>query len=161
MPLQEIVIFRCVDPDFGALELIETRTQASLDGGPLSPLIYREWTGKCENLDAAISISNTDNPPRVADETRAAFRAVVSDVGDFKRRIARSELKLARDWPAQAGMNFDLNEDSFCGLLEIEALRLDEDRLTVWLRETANIFGGHTLEARLERGEIIEVCLAG
>ena len=79
----------------------------------------------------------------------AVFRAVVSDVGDFKRRFARSQLKLARAWSAEAGMDFDFK------------LSLDEVRLTVWLKETANILRGHVLEAHLEHGEIIEVSLAG
>jgi len=91
MPPKEIVISRHVDSDFGALELIENRTEASLKGGPMKPLISREWTWKREDLDATLSISNTDNPPQVSDEIRAAFRAVVSDVDSLKRRIARSE----------------------------------------------------------------------
>jgi hypothetical protein len=64
---------------------------------------------------------------------------VVSDVDGFKRRIARSELELTKSWSARADLRLD--EESLCGLLEIHAFRMDKGRLTVWLRETANIFG--------------------
>lgn len=161
MPLREVVISRHVDPDFGALELIETRTEASLNGGPMTPLVFREWTGKREDLRAALSISNTDNPPRVPDEIRAAFRSVVSDLEGFKRRIARRELERARRWSAQRSMELELDEEKLLRLLEIDGFRMGERRLTIWLRETAGIFGGHVLEVRIERGVLTEVCLAG
>lgn len=161
MPLKEVVISRHVDSDFGALELIETRTEASLNGGQIRPLVFREWTGKREDLRSTLSISNTDNPPRVPDEIRAAFRSVVSDMEGFKRRIARRELELARSWSAQKSMDLELDEEKFLALLEIDGFTIGERRLTIWLRETAGIFAGHVLEVRVERGVITEVCLAG
>jgi hypothetical protein len=161
MPLKEAVISRFVDPDFGALELIETQTEASVNGGPRKPLVFREWTGKREDLHATLSISNTDNPPKVPDEIRTAFRAVTSDVRGFKRRIARRELELARSWSVQRSKDLELDEEKFLGLLEIEGFTIGERRLTVWLRETADIFAGHVLEVRVEHGSITEVCLAG
>src|SRR4051794_35825560 len=133
MPPEEIVISHHVDPDFGALEFIETRTEVSLNGASLKPLVLREWTGKSVDLDATLSISNTDNPPKVSDEIRADFRGVVSAVEGFKRRIARSELELARSRSAGAKMDLQLDEERFHDLLEIEAFRMGEDRLTVWL----------------------------
>ena len=161
MPPEEIVISRHLDPDFGVLELIEMRTEASLNGEPLKPVTFREWSGKLDDLDATLSISNTDNPPKVSDEIRAAFRAVVSDGDSFKRRIARTELELAKRWSAEVNLDLRLDEETLSDLLEIEAFTMNRGRLTVWLRETGNIFGGHMVEVRIEQGAITEVCLAG
>jgi hypothetical protein len=161
MPLEEIVVGHHVDPDFGALELIETRTQAAVNGGLGTPLVFRRWTGKQAELDVALSISSSEDPPIVADEIRAAFRSVMSNVNNFRQRIARSEFELAKDWAAAAGMDLALDESKLATLLKIQGFTIGPDRLTVWLEETANIFGGHSLEVRIEKGEIIEICLAG
>jgi hypothetical protein len=161
MPLQEIVISHYADPDFGSLELVETRTEAAVNGGPMMPLVFRQWTGKRAELDATISISNGETPPVVADEIRASFRGIVSNVQDFKQRVARSELGLAKDWIAAADMDLRLDERIFADSLKIECFTVSPGRLTVWLGEKMDIFGGHWLEVRIERGEIIEICLAG
>ena len=110
MPLKEIVIGHHVDLDFGALELIETRTRAAVDAGPRTPQVFRRWTGKQAELDVVLSISSSEDPPMVADEIRAAFRSVVPNVNNFRQRIARSELELAKDWAAAAGMDLSLDE---------------------------------------------------
>jgi hypothetical protein len=159
--LKEIVIGHHVDPDFGALELTETHTEAAVNGGPRTPLVFRPWTGKQGELDIVLSISGSEDPPIVADEVRADFRSVMSNVDNFKQRIARSELERAKDWVAAAGKNLPLDESRFASLLKIEGFTIGPDRLTVWIEETANIFGGHSLEARIEMGEIIEICMAG
>jgi hypothetical protein len=159
MPLEETVISRYVDKDFGVLELIETRTMAVVDGGPGRPLVFRQWIGKPADFD--IIISNPEDPPIVTDDIRAAFRSVLSNVGDFKRRIARNELENAMNWRAAAELDFPLDESRFAGLLKIVGFTVGPSRLTVWLQEPRGIFGGHSIEVRIEKGEIIEVCLAG
>jgi len=54
MPLEEIVISRHVDTDFGVLELTETRTVGGLKGGPSRPLIIRQWVSKLADFDLII-----------------------------------------------------------------------------------------------------------
>ena len=161
MALEEIVIGHHVDPDFGPLELIETRTEAAVNGGPLTPLIFRQWTGKVAALDTSLSISSSEDPPVVADQVRSDFRRVMSNVDSFKERIARSELGLAKDWAAAAGLDLPLDENRFASLLKIDGFTIGPSRLTAWLGETAGIFGGHSLEVRIEMGEIVGICLAG
>jgi hypothetical protein len=161
MALEEIVLGYHVDPDFGAIELIETRTEAAVDGGPRTTLVFRQWIGEQPELDVPLSISNSEDPPIVADEVRADFRRVISNVDEFRQRIARSELERAKDWVTVGAMDLPLDESSLASLLEIEGFTIGPDRLTVWLKETAKIFGGHSLEVRIEMGEIIEICLAG
>lgn len=58
-------------------------------------------------------------------------------------------------------MDLPLDELTLAGLLKIEGFTLGPGRLTVWVGEAAEIFGGHSLEVRIEKGEIIEICLAG
>jgi hypothetical protein len=161
MALEEIVIGHHIDPDFGALELIETRTKAAVNGVPMKPLVFRQWTANQAELDVVLHISTSEDPPIVADEVRAAFRSVISNVDNFKQRIARSELELAKDWVAAAGTDLPLDESNFANMLKIEGFTIGPNRLTVWIGETANVFGGHSLKVRIESGEIIEICLAG
>lgn len=161
MALEEFIISSHVDPDFGVLELIETRTEGAVNGAAPRPLIIRQWTGKLTDLNATLSISSADDPPIVTEETRAAFRSILSNVGDFKRQIARRELELAKNWLAAAEMDFPLDENTFVSLLRIDGFTIGSDRLTVWLHDTANVFGGHTIEVRIEHGDITETCLAG
>lgn len=134
MALEEIVISRHVDPDFGVLELIETPTEAAVNGAPSKPLIFRQWTGKLADVDATLSLSNAEDPPVVTEEVRAAFRSVLSNVDDFKRRIARSKLELARNWVAAAKMNLPLDESALTNLLKIDGFTIGSGRLTVWLQ---------------------------
>ncbi len=124
-------------------------------------MVFKQWTGKQPEFDVVLSISSSEDPPIVADEVRAAFRSVISNIDNFKQTIARSELELAKNWAAAGGMDLPLDEIGFASLLKIEGFTIGPDRLTVWLEETANIFGGHLLEVRIEMGEIIEICLAG
>jgi len=134
MALEEIVISRHIDPDFGVLELIETPTEAAVNGAPSKPLIFRQWTGKLADVDATLSLSNAEDPPVVTEEVRAAFRSVLSNVDDFKRRIARSKLELARNWVAAAKMNLPLDESALTNLLKIDGFTIGSGRLTVWLQ---------------------------
>jgi hypothetical protein len=134
MALEEIVISRHIDPDFGVLELIETPTEAAVNGAPSKPLIFRQWTGKLADVDATLGLSNAEDPPVVTEEVRAAFRSVLSNVDDFKRRIARSKLELARNWVAAAKMNLPLDESALTNLLKIDGFTIGSGRLTVWLQ---------------------------
>jgi hypothetical protein len=161
MALKEIVIGQHADPDFGVLTLIETRTAAALNGGPRRPSVFRQWTGKVVELGATLDIASGECPPVIAREVRADFLNVLSDPSGFIQRIARSELELAKDWAAETRMDFPLDELGFARVLKITAFTISPERLTVWIEETANIFGGHQLEVRIEMGEIIEICLAG
>lgn len=161
MAREEVVISRYMDPEFGALELIETRTRAAVNGGPMRPLISRRWTGKLPDIGATLSISSSEGPPIVADEIRTVLRSILSDVGDFKRQVAHSQLELAKDWAAAGGIDLLLDESTFSDSLRIDGFTIGEETLTVWLEDTADIFAGHSLEVRMERGEIIEICLAG
>jgi len=161
MALEEIIISRHFDTDFGALELIETRTEAAINGNPSRRLIFRQWIGKPTDLEVTLRISNSEDPPIVAEEIRAAFRNVLSNVADFKRRVARSELELAKNWAVAAGMDLSLDESTLADLLKIDGFTIGPRRLTVWLQETANIFGSHAIEVRMEGGVISEICLAG
>ena len=159
--MKQIAISRYADPDFGALELIETQTRAKLNDSQWKTVILREWLGKHGELGVPISITNTKDPPLVADDIRAAFRRVVANISGFKQLIARSSLELATEWATQGGLNLSLDEDTFSHLLTISSFSVGEGRLTVFLEETTNIFAGHLLEARIERGKDIEICLAG
>ena len=159
--MKQTVISRYADPDFGALELIETQTRAKLNDGQWKTVTLREWSGKHGELGVPISITNTTDPPIVADEIRAAFRGVVANMCGFRHLIARSKLGLATEWAAQGELNLSLDEDTFSDLLTISGFSVGESRLTVFLEEAANIFAGHLLEARIELGKDIEICLAG
>jgi hypothetical protein len=159
--MEEIVISHYVDPDFGALELIETRTEASVNGGPMRPLVFRHWAGKQPNLDSTLIISASEDPPVIDEEIRTAFRDVTSNIDDFTRRIARTELQTAKSWIAAAKTDLALDEDQFAGLLKICGFTIGPRRLTVWVEESANIFDGHSLEVRIEKGQIIEIRVAG
>lgn len=161
MQHEDVVIGHYLDPDFGALELTETRFEAAVNGRPLAPFVLRQWTGRQRELDAELSICTSEDPPVVTDRVRADFRSVMLNVQGFKHRIAQREIERARDWIAQAGMNLTLDVSTFEGLLKVEGFTIGADRLTVWLKETASIFGGHSVEVRIEMGEIIEICLAG
>jgi hypothetical protein len=161
MPSEEVVIGHYLDPDFGVLELTETRFEAAVNGRPQAPFVLRQWIGKQRELDVALSICTGEDPPVVADNVRADFRSVMSNVQGFKHRIAQSEMERARDWIVEAGMNLTLDVSTFEGLLKIEGFTIGSERLTVWLKETASIFGGHSIEVRIEMGEIIEICLSG
>ena len=100
-------------------------------------------------------------PPIVAEEVRSAFRAVVANIAAFKQMVARSQLGLAKEWAAQGELNLVLDEDVFSSLLTISHLSVEESRLTVFLDEQASIFAGHSIEVRMERGDEVEICLAG
>jgi hypothetical protein len=52
-------------------------------------------------------------------------------------------------------------ESTFVNLLKIDGFTIGSSRLTVWLQDTAGVFGGHAIEVRIEKGEITEICLAG
>jgi hypothetical protein len=159
--VKQTVISRYADTDFGALELIETQTRAKLNDGQWKTVTLREWSGKHGELGVPISVTSTTDPPIVADEIRAAFRDVVANISGFRQLIARSQLELATEWVTQGKLNLSLDEDTFSDLLTISAFSVGESRLTVFLEEAANIFAGHLLEARIELGKDIEICLAG
>lgn len=161
MAVKQTVISRHADPDFGALELIETQTQAKLNGGPWKTVILREWSGKQEDLGVPIRIANSKDPLIVADEIRTAFRSVVANMSGFRHLVARSQLGLAKEWAIQGELNLSLDEDTLSDLLTISGFSVGESRLTVFLEEAANVFAGHMLEVRIERGKVIEICLAG
>ncbi len=161
MALEEIVISNFVDPDFGALRLIETQTEALVNGGPRKKLVHREWSGKRHDLVAAISISNSDDPPVVTDDVRVAFRAIVLALDGFKRTIAKSQLELAQDWAAQGGHAVPLDATMFANALVVTDFQIGSDRLTVFLKDTADIFDGHAIEVWIENGSIVEILLAG
>jgi len=130
MAVEEIVIGHCVDPDFGALELIETRFEAEVNAAPKKPFVFRQWTNNQAEPDVALSISGSIDPPIVAAADRADFRSAISSVDTFKRRIARSQLELAWDWTTASGTDLRLDEISFASLLRIEYLRVPLDRST-------------------------------
>src|SRR5260370_42630070 len=77
MAPEEIVIGRHFDSDFGALELIETRTEAVVNGGPRRPLVFQQLTGKPPGFCFLVSISRKESPPIVAAESRAALRSII------------------------------------------------------------------------------------
>ncbi len=160
MSLREIVIGHYVDPDFGSLELIETRTEATINGQK-APLVLRQWTGTLVDMDVPVSISSSEDPPMVTDRVRDDFRSVTSNIDDFKRQIARSGLELAKHWVGAAALDVPLDESRFATMLEVAGSAIGPNRLTVRLKETANIFGGHFLEVRVETGTISGICLAG
>jgi hypothetical protein len=58
-------------------------------------------------------------------------------------------------------MDLSLDESKLADLLKIDGFTIGPRRLTVWLQETANIFGGHAIEVRMEGADISEICLAG
>jgi hypothetical protein len=122
-------------------------------------LVLRQWIGRLAEFD--VIISQTEDPPIIAADIRAAFRNVLENVDDFKRQIARHELENAQKWVATAQLDFPLDESGFAGLLKIDGFTIGPGLLTVWLQETGGIFGGHAIEVRIEKGEITEICLAG
>src|SRR5689334_16210369 len=119
MPREKIIISRHIDRDFGALELIETRFEASVNGRPKTPFVSRHWTGKQAELDVEVIILSNQDPPIIQDGVRTDFQDVMSDLESFKQRIARSQLQLARNWIAGAGMDLTLDEMEFASLLRI------------------------------------------
>ena len=161
MALEEVVIGHHLDSDFGALQLVETRTEARVSGGPWKPLIYRAWSGRRNDLNATIDISNGDDPPVVTDGVRTAFRSLILNIATFKRTVARGQLALAKDWAERGGLNVALDTDSFSDVLQIHSFLIGENRLTVFMEDTAGIFDKHMLEVRIEQGAIKEICLAG
>jgi len=159
--LESIVISHCMDADFGKLELVETRTKAAASGGPWEPVVYRSWAGDLPGIGAKISIDMEDDPSAVSEEIRIWFRRIMADLDAFKRMVAASELKLAREWAGSGDSDISLDEDSFSKSLKVKEFSIDPKRLTVWLEEDACIFAGHSIEVRIENGKIAEICLAG
>src|SRR5260370_33895186 len=80
MAPEEIVIGRHFDSDFGALELIETRTEAVVNGGPRRPLVFKQWTGKQPEFVGLLTISSREDTPIVADEGPAPLRSFISNI---------------------------------------------------------------------------------
>jgi len=130
-------------------------------GGQMQPIVIREWIGHTPDTEIEISINSAENPPLIPDDIRKAYRGIVADTDNFKRKVAIDQLGLARDWAEEGGINIALDEDIFAKLLAIDAFSVDPGRLTIWLSEGADIFAGHAIEVRIEDGEIIETCLAG
>jgi hypothetical protein len=161
MSLEEVVVGHRNDADFGALDYVETRTRAAVDGGPMKPLIFRSWQGKCPQLSAGILISSENDPPEITEDDRLAYRGVLADPEAFKKDVARRQLELARDWAASGGIRSDFDETALAAMLRIDAFTVDPGRLTVWLENTEDIFAGHAIEVRIENGAITEIVLAG
>ncbi len=161
MSLEVVIVGHRNDADFGMLDYIETRTTAAVDGGPMKPLIFRNWQGKCPELSASILVSSDRDPPAINEDDRVAYRGVLADPETFKISVARSQLELARDWAASGGISSGFDETALAAMLRIDGFTVDPGRLTVWLEDTGDIFAGHVIEVRIEKGAIIEIGLAG
>ena len=158
---EEIVLAHRTDPDFGELTFVETRTAAAVDGGPMKPLVFRDWHGTAPGLGAKINISSEINPPQVDDAVRQAYRKIIADIDGLKKTVASQELDTAREWAAAGGIELALDEAGLAALLRVDGFSVDPGRLTIWLVEDKDIFAGHALEVRIENGKIIEICLSG
>ena len=157
----EIVIKTTIDPDFGELQLVETRSMAGVGGGPMKSLVFRHWSRPPDSPGPSILISEGDDPLSVSEQVRQDFRRVTGDVETLKKQVAHSKLELAREWAHAGELDIELTENSFAKLLALDGYSIDFDRLTVWLSESADIFAGHVIEVRIETGTITEICLAG
>lgn len=155
------IIDSYIDSDFGKLNLIETQTMAAVNGGPMKPLVFRNWSGKIPATEIEILINSENNPPVIPDEIRIAFKKIMADTDSFKQKVAADQLELAKEWAEDGELNIELNEENFTKLLKIKGFSTDPERLTVWLAEEANIFAGHEIEVRIENGKIQEISLAG
>lgn len=158
---EDVVIKSFFDTDFGALQLVETRTMAGVDGEPMRPLVYRTWRSVAGAPGPEILISEGDDPLNVSEDVRADYRRFSADIDALKAHVARAELELARDWAASGDLNLELTEASFAKMLVIDGYTIDPGRVTVWLSEPADIFAGHVIEVRIENGTIKEIGLAG
>ena len=140
MAVEQTVISRYTDPDFGVLEFVETRTQARLNGGPWKSVIFREWSGKREDPGVTVGIADSEDPPVVADEIRNAFRAVVADTSEFKRVVAQRMLRLAEEWARQGKLSLPLDLDTFSDLPTISSFSIGDSRLTVFFERNRQHF---------------------
>jgi Uncharacterized protein conserved in bacteria (DUF2262) len=160
-PTMETVVDHTVDPDFGALQLFETRTMGQSRGDAWKQIRYHAWKGTCDAIGASVSISGDLKQLDVPDSIRALYRKIVANPETLKREVAKREIGLARDWAASGSIDTSFSEQDFATMLNITEFSIQEDRLTVWLEETQDIFAGHSIEVRYENGVISEIGLAG
>lgn len=158
---EEHVITAIVDPDFGPIELVETHTLVGVNGGPMQPLVFRTWR-RVESIEGPrLLISDGGNPPYVSLAARTDYKRYAADIDGLKAEVAQRQLQLAKDWAASGDIGIDLDGQSFAKVLELDGYSIDPNRVTVWLKDTADIFAGHQIEVIIENGAIAEICLAG
>jgi hypothetical protein len=158
---EEVILNSVVDPDFGGLELVETKMQASVGGGPMSPLVFRTWRSVGHTEGHSVLIMSEADPSMIAGDLRSAWRSILNDEDAFVACIAKSQLPLAIAWARDGELDIQLDETTFAKLLRLNGFTIDPGRLTVLLDDSAGIFAGHSIEVRIEKGEISEVGLAG
>ncbi|MEJ2124325.1 MAG: hypothetical protein P8Y47_05800 [Alphaproteobacteria bacterium] len=95
--MREAVIKTITDPDFGALDLIETQADPRIDGR--APAKYQTLLGKCPPPnDCMLIISSEEELARIPAVMRESFRRVLGDLDAMKSRVAEKNLDLAREW---------------------------------------------------------------
>ena len=155
------VIKSIIDPDFGPLDLVETRTKVSVLGWPKKAAVYRSWERPKEGGPGTLTIEDADGTPDAAAEVRQTFRAISGDIGALKLQAAQRSMDMAKTWANGEMMKHLESPATFVSVLELEGMSIGGGLMTVWFADTADIFAGHSLEVRIEDGEIKEVTLAG
>lgn len=159
--MQETVIKTISDPDFGALDLIETQADPRIDG--LAPATYQTLLGKCPPPnECMLIIGSEEELAQISAAMRASFHRVLGDVDAIKARVAEMNLDLAREWADAGDLELDLDAPKLAGLLELDGVDVAGQCMTLYFIEDADIFADHVLETRLdENGKITEIRLAG
>jgi hypothetical protein len=159
--VQETVIKTITDPDFGVLDLIETKADPRIDG--LAPATYQTLLGKCPPPnECMLIIGSEEELAQITPAMRTSFHRVMGEVDAIKARVAEKNLDLAREWADAGDLELDLDAPKLAELLKLDGVDVARQCLTLYFIEDADIFSEHVLETRLdENGEITDIYLAG
>jgi hypothetical protein len=158
--VQETVIKTITDPDFGALDLIETQADPRIDG--LAPATFQTLLGKCPPPnECMLIIGSEEELAQIPASMRASFHRVLGNVDAIKTRVAEMNLDLAREWAEAGALELDLDAPKLAELLKLDGVDVAGQGITLYFIEDEDIFTDHVLETRLdESGEIMEIRLA-
>ena len=70
------VIKSIIDPDFGPLDLVETRTKVSVLGWPKKAAVHRSWERPKEGGPGTLTIDDADGTPYAAAENAVASEQI-------------------------------------------------------------------------------------
>jgi hypothetical protein len=156
----EHVVRTIDDPDFGKLDLVVQHFWAQSRDSDWTLHDAANWQGETNGIQFRTHAKADETEPKLG-AARATMRRFIDEPQAIVGEAAAEMIDTAIDWAGQ----LDLPKPTLASLqaaLRFEAVDYGGERITAWIADGAEIFGGHIIEMRYNpKGKLIEACLAG
>lgn len=162
----ETLVRETRDPDLGALELWLTRAKGGVAKSAMRAFEFSDWRGRLGPEETPLVIAIDEDADAtlgfIDAKTRKLIRALPARAAELRAEAAARMLTLAREWLE----NEALSQDDLAAALRLKEISVLADAegadVEVWFEETADIFAGHSVMARLDgEGQIDDIGLEG